>query len=209
MDYPNCLINHRKNWHCCNSNPGPLRNNSEMCTATRLFGHRFLGLLGNEAPQWLGLGCVTPNEATMAPMTDQPTTTTTTMGRAMTRATTAAGGGTTTTTTITIGDNSSRGAVPALPYHNSDVVAASPLPPPLPQQEQQGVSQPTPPTPQWQRQQWGQQHQDHHHGTTPTTLPLPPTRAARAAPLCQWQRPQGLGTHVYLLIFYCFSTVNK
>ena len=49
-----------------------------MCTATRLFGHRFLGLLGNEAPQRLRLSHVTPNEATMAPTPDQPTTTTTT-----------------------------------------------------------------------------------------------------------------------------------
>ena len=77
-DCTNYLINHRKNWHLRNSNPHPLRNNNEMCTATMLFGHRLLGLLGNEVPQWLKLGCVTPNEATTAPMPDQPTTTTTT-----------------------------------------------------------------------------------------------------------------------------------
>ena len=77
-DCSNHLIKFRKNWHWRNSNPRPLGSNSEMCIAARLFGHGFLGLLGNEVPHRLGLAHMTPNEATMAPTPDQPITTTTT-----------------------------------------------------------------------------------------------------------------------------------
>ena len=74
-DCPNYLIKSRKNWHWHDSNPHPLGYNSKMHAATRLFGHGFMGLLGNEVPHQFGLACMTPNEATTAPTPDQPTTT--------------------------------------------------------------------------------------------------------------------------------------
>ena len=101
MDCPNYLIKSRKNWHWGDSNPRPLRYNSETCTAARLFGHDFLGLLGNEVPHRLRLAHVTANEATTAPMPDQPTTTTTTTTTITINTATMMPTPTTTTTTTT------------------------------------------------------------------------------------------------------------
>jgi hypothetical protein len=99
VDCPNYLIKSRKNWHWHDLNPHPLGYNSETRAAARLFGHGFLGLLGNEVPHRLGLACVTPNEATTAPTPDQPTTTTTTTTTVTINTATMTPTTTTTTTT--------------------------------------------------------------------------------------------------------------
>ena len=106
-DCPNYLIRFRKNWHLRDSNPCPL--GIATRTAARLFGHCFLSLLCNKVPQWLGLGHVTPNEATMAPTPDQLTTTTTT--------TTTHNPPPTTATTVTINTDDD---APAHNHHHHD-----------------------------------------------------------------------------------------